>query len=110
MIMKGVNTVIVTDILFKRLTNGEKKRIRSMIRAIDTSNPNAFKERLLVRDLTNCLEFRCYNLEDFIRNIDFLTYVYPNGEYCKELESYGLAICKEVYKWRSHNEKCIKLS
>lgn len=107
--------MLTNGMLFCPLTNCEKNRIRIMIREIDTSesgipNPNTFKEKSLVRDLIYCLEFRCYDLDDFIHNIDFLTGVYPENAYCKELESYGLAICKEVYKWRSHNEKCIKLS
>lgn len=107
--------MLTNEMLFNPLTNGEKSSIRKMIRAIDTSesgisNLNTFKDRLLVRDLIYCLEFRCYDLDDFIRNIDFLTFVYPDGAYCKELERRGLAICKEVYKWRSHNEKRVKLS
>lgn len=100
--------MLTNDILFKPFTNGEKNQIRALIRAIDTSD--AFKEQALVKDLIHCLEFRCYDLDDFIRNIDFLVGVYNDGAYCKELEEYGLAICKEVHKWRTHNEKCIKLS
>lgn len=99
--------MLTNDILFKPFTNGEKKHVRALIRAIDKSelripnHPDTCKERALVKDLIHCLEFRCYDLDDFIRNIDFLVVVYQDGAYCKELEEYGLAICKEVHRWRS---------
>lgn len=108
--------MLTNDILFKPFTNGEKNQIRALIRAIDSSepgipnHPDTRKELALVKDLIHCLEFRCYDLDDFIRNIDFLVGVYNDGAYCKELEEYGLSICKEIHKWREHNEKCFKLS
>ena len=107
--------MLTNEMLFSPLTNCEKNRIRRMIREIDTSesvlpNPNAYKERRLISDLICCLEFRCNNLDDFIRNIDFLICIRSDEIHCNEVERYGLAICKEVHKWREHNEKCVKLS
>lgn len=108
--------MLTNKMLFTPLTKIDKNYIRSMIRAFDTSepgipNPNAFKERLLIKDLTHCLEFRCYDLYDFIRKHRLLVVVYQDIAYCKELEEYGVAIfAKRYIDGGAHNEKCIKLS